>query len=41
MKPLAIALGCVCLATCGVVLALAVVVFMDEWITPWDRRGKG
>ncbi len=41
MKPLLIAIGAVCLSTCGIFGVLALVVFLDEWLQPWHKRGRG
>ena len=41
MKPLLVAIGAVCCVTGAIVGLLAVVVFLDEWITPWNKRGEG
>ncbi len=41
LTPLKYILGAACLLTCGAVAFLAVIVFLDEWITPWNKRGEG
>ncbi len=41
MKAVYFAIGCVCCATCGILAVFMIVTLLDEWLTPWDRRGKG